>query len=64
MVKLKGGERLGRWGDNIYHRKDGRWEYRFFVDVEGNLDDAAVQNALRGVKEESAFMRVLGNFEA
>ena len=45
-------------------RKDGRWEYRFFVDVEGNLDDAAVQNALRGVKEESAFMRVLGNFEA
>lgn len=38
------------------------WEYRFFVDIEGNLDDAAVQNALRGVKEESTFMRVLGNF--
>jgi chorismate mutase/prephenate dehydratase len=38
------------------------WEYRFFVDVEGNLDDATVQNALRGVKEESAYMRVLGNF--
>jgi chorismate mutase/prephenate dehydratase len=40
------------------------WEYRFFVDVEGNLDDASVQNALRGIKEEAAFMRVLGNFEA
>ena len=40
------------------------WEYRFFVDVEGNLDDPAVQNALRGIKEEAAFMRVLGNFEA
>lgn len=40
------------------------WEYRFFVDVEGSLDDPAVQNALRGVKEEAAFMRVLGNFEA
>ncbi len=39
------------------------WEYRFFIDVEGNLDDAAVQNALRGVKEEAVFMRVLGNFE-
>ncbi len=38
------------------------WEYRFFVDVEGNLDDPAVQNALRGIKEEAAFMRVLGNF--
>jgi chorismate mutase/prephenate dehydratase len=40
------------------------WEYRFFVDVEGNLDDASVQNALRGVKEEATFMRVLGNFRA
>lgn len=40
------------------------WEYRFFVDVEGNLEDAAVKNALRGVKEEAAYMRVLGNFEA
>lgn len=40
------------------------WEYRFFVDVEGNLDEASVQNALRGIKEEAAFMRVLGNFEA
>lgn len=38
------------------------WEYRFFIDVEGNLDDAAVQNALRGVREEAVFMRVLGNF--
>lgn len=39
------------------------WEYRFFVDVEGNLDDAAVQNALRGVREEAAFLRVLGNYK-
>lgn len=40
------------------------WEYRFFVDVEGNLDDPSVQNALRGLKEEAAYMRVLGNFKA
>lgn len=40
------------------------WEYRFFVDAQGNLDDAAVQNALRGIREEAAFLRVLGNFEA
>lgn len=40
------------------------WEYRFFIDVEGNLEDAAVQNALQGVKEEAAYMKVLGNFEA
>lgn len=40
------------------------WEYRFFIDIEGNLDDASVQNALRGVKEEAAYVRVLGNFIA
>lgn len=40
------------------------WEYRFFVDVQGNLDDAAMQNALRGVREEAAFLRVLGNYKA
>ena len=39
------------------------WEYRFFVDVEGNLSDPAVSNALRGISEEAAFLRVLGNYK-
>lgn len=38
------------------------WEYRFFVDIEGNLDDAAVRNALKGVSEEALNMRILGNY--
>lgn len=38
------------------------WEYRFFVDVEGNLDDPAIGNALRGICEEAAYLRVLGNY--
>ena len=38
------------------------WEYRFFVDVEGNLSDTAIQNALRSVSEEAANMRILGNY--
>lgn len=38
------------------------WEYRFFVDFEGNLNDAAVQNALRGLKEEAHNLRVFGNY--
>lgn len=38
------------------------WEYRFFVDIEGNLDEPTVQNALRGVKEEAKSLRILGNF--
>lgn len=39
------------------------WEYRFFIDIEGNLEDPSVQNALRGIKEEAKSMRILGNFK-
>lgn len=38
------------------------WEYRFFVDFEGNLKDGAVQNALNGVKEETSKLKILGNY--
>ncbi len=42
---------------------EGRnWEYRFFVDFEGNLADSAVKNALRGLREEAANMKILGNY--
>ena len=38
------------------------WEYRFFVDFEGNLDDGAVKNALLGIEQEASSLRVLGNY--
>ena len=38
------------------------WEYRFFVDFDGNLNDAAVKNALRGLKEETTCLKILGNY--
>ena len=42
---------------------EGRnWEYRFFVDFEGNLADPAVKNAIRGLREESRSLRILGNY--
>lgn len=42
---------------------EGRnWEYRFFVDFEGNLADSAVKNALRGLRDEAANMKILGNY--
>lgn len=44
--------------------KGKTWEYRFFIDVEGNLEDPAVQNALRGIREEAKSIRVLGNFKS
>lgn len=42
--------------------KDKSFEYRFFVDFEGNLWDSAVQNALKGLKEELRKLRILGNY--
>lgn len=39
------------------------WEYRFFVDFEGNLETSAVKNALRGLEAEANTMRILGNYE-
>lgn len=41
---------------------DKNWEYRFFIDFEGNLTDAAVKNALRGLREETRNMRILGSY--
>ena len=42
---------------------EGRnWEYRFFIDFEGNLSDSSVKNALRGLREEARNMRILGNY--
>ena len=38
------------------------WHYFFFVDIEGNLQDANVLIALGRVKEESKYFKILGNY--
>ena len=49
---------------NIQSRpiKGKTWEYRFFVDFEGRLEDTGVINALRGIKEEATSMKILGTY--
>lgn len=42
--------------------EERNWEYRFFVDFEGNLSDSAVKNALRGIREEARYMKILGSY--
>lgn len=39
-----------------------QWEYRFFVDFLGNLNDSSVQNALKAVREEAIDFKIIGNF--
>ena len=38
------------------------WEYRFFVDFEGNLNSSGVKNALTGISEEAVSFKILGNY--
>lgn len=38
------------------------WEYHFFIDFEGNLNDSAVKNAIRGIMEEAVNFKILGNY--
>ena len=49
---------------NIQSRpiQNRNWEYRFFIDFEGRFEDTAVQNALRGLREETTSLRILGTY--
>ena len=42
--------------------KDRDWEYRFYIDFEGNLNEDGVKNALKGLKEETNSLKILGNY--
>ena len=42
--------------------KDKSFEYRFFVDFDGNFRDSAVQNALKGLAQETRKLWILGNY--
>ncbi|BBF41574.1 chorismate mutase I [Lachnospiraceae bacterium KM106-2] len=43
--------------------KGRRWEYRFFIEFEGNINMPAVKNALYGIREEATNFRLLGNMK-
>ncbi len=38
------------------------WEYIFFVDLEGHIDDKNVRKAINAVKKECLFFKVLGSY--
>ena len=42
--------------------KGKNFEYRFFVDFEGNLNAPAVKNTLNGIYEEAIQLKILGNY--
>jgi chorismate mutase/prephenate dehydratase len=42
--------------------RQGLWEYMFFIDIEGHIEDELVIKSLRHLKEHSSFMMVLGSY--
>jgi chorismate mutase/prephenate dehydratase len=38
------------------------WEYIFFCDFEGNIDDPTVARAIEGLRERCEFLKVMGSY--
>jgi prephenate dehydratase len=43
-------------------RKDRPWEYVFFVDLDGHVDEEAVSGALTDLVRRASFVKVLGTY--
>ena len=42
--------------------KNTPWQYNFFVDFHGHIRDKLCQEALRGLRQQSTFVKVLGSY--
>ncbi len=42
--------------------KQGAWDYIFFVDIEGHINDENVKKALEELKNNSPFFKILGSY--
>jgi chorismate mutase/prephenate dehydratase len=38
------------------------WDYLFFIDIEGHVDDAPVRDVLQAIEAEAALLKVLGSY--
>ncbi|GAA5236494.1 prephenate dehydratase [Verticiella sediminum] len=44
--------------------RTGQWEYYFYVDIEGHASDPGVARAIETLREQAAFVKVLGSYPA
>jgi chorismate mutase/prephenate dehydratase len=42
--------------------RKGIWEYVFFIDIEGHIQEPAVAEALQRLEQESSMFRILGSY--
>ena len=45
-------------------KKDTAWEYNFYVDFEGNVDDSKISEMINKIKENTLFLKILGSYPA
>jgi len=45
-------------------KKDTTWEYNFYVDFEGNADDAKISEMINKIKDNTLFLKILGSYPA
>ncbi len=60
-------EPLSKFGVNLTKiesrpLKKKAWEYVFFIDMEGHVEDETVVNAIEALKKQSKFLKVLGSY--
>jgi prephenate dehydratase len=42
--------------------KEKPWEYNFYVDFEGHIDDKIINEAVESIKKRAAFIKILGSY--
>lgn len=43
--------------------KEKPWEYNFYVDFEGHINDKIIKEAVESIKKKAAFIKILGSYE-
>jgi monofunctional chorismate mutase, gram positive-type, clade 2 len=43
---------------------DKSWQYFFYIDIEGNMEDVKVRDALKLIDRNSIYFRLLGNYQS
>jgi prephenate dehydratase len=42
--------------------RENPWEYNFYLDIEGHMNDQIIAEALQAVRTKSLFVMVLGSY--
>lgn len=42
--------------------KDRKWEYNFYIDIEGSIEDKMISECINSLKEKVTFLKILGSY--